>query len=87
LETVYLAQQGTAVVFKGKVPTQETLNELIKIAQRVEGATAVATDQVVIGTAILTAGQGVAARCEFWLRKGEGWQVAAATDGRLVTSD
>jgi len=54
LETVYLAQQGTAVVFKGKVPTQETLNELIKIAQRVEGVTTVETDQVAGGTAILT---------------------------------
>ena len=55
LETVYIAQQETTVVFKGKVPDQETLDELIKVAQQVEGVTSVDADQIAIGTAILTA--------------------------------
>lgn len=55
LETVYLAQKEGVVLFKGKVPDQETLDELVNVARRVEGVAEVETDQVAIGSSILTA--------------------------------
>lgn len=49
LDTVYVAQRGNAVVLKGKVPSQSTLQRLISIAKGVNGAASVETDQVAIG--------------------------------------
>jgi osmotically-inducible protein OsmY len=48
-DTVWVAQTGTAVVLKGKVPSQEVLNQMIDIAMTVNGAAEVLTDQVSIG--------------------------------------
>ncbi len=49
IETVYVAQQGTTVVLKGTVPSQEIVSKLVTIAKRVKGATAVETNQVSVG--------------------------------------
>ncbi|AFY30700.1 BON domain-containing protein [Calothrix sp. PCC 7507] len=49
IDTVYVAQLGTTVVLKGKVPSQDSLNQLVEIANGVNGATEVATDQVTVG--------------------------------------
>ncbi|WP_017651945.1 BON domain-containing protein [Fortiea contorta] len=49
LDSVYVAQLGTTVVLKGQVPSQETLDQLVEIAQGVNGASAVTTDQVTVG--------------------------------------
>jgi osmotically-inducible protein OsmY len=48
-DTVWVAQTGTAVVLKGKVPSQDVLNKLTDIAMTVNGATEVLIDQVSIG--------------------------------------
>ncbi|MEG3959263.1 BON domain-containing protein [Microcoleus sp. herbarium2] len=49
IETVYVAQQGTTVVLKGTVPSQEIVNRLVTIAKGVKGATGVETNQVTVG--------------------------------------
>lgn len=49
IETVYVAQLGTTVVLKGQVPTQDILGLLVEIANGVNGATDVTTDQVTVG--------------------------------------
>ncbi|MGE5657421.1 MAG: BON domain-containing protein [Actinomycetota bacterium] len=49
IETVYVAQLGSTVVLKGKVPSQDILNQLVNIARSVNGATGVETNQVSIG--------------------------------------
>ena len=46
IETVYVAQQGTTVVLKGTVPSQEIVSKLVTIAKGVKGATGVETNQV-----------------------------------------
>jgi hypothetical protein len=46
LERVWVAQTGSQVVLKGEVPTSEHLNRLVEIANNVNGASAVSTDQV-----------------------------------------
>ncbi len=46
IETVFVAQLGSTVVLKGKVPSQAILNKLVSIARNVHGATAVQSDQV-----------------------------------------
>jgi osmotically-inducible protein OsmY len=48
-DTVWIAQTGSAVVLKGKVPSQDVLNKLTDVAMTVDGATEVLTDQVSIG--------------------------------------
>lgn len=49
IETLWVAQTGSTVVLKGKVPSQDILNQMVSIANRVDGATQVSTDQVTIG--------------------------------------
>lgn len=49
VDTVYVAQTGSTVVLKGKVPNQQILSKLVSIARSVNGATAVETDQVALG--------------------------------------
>jgi hypothetical protein len=49
VDTLWVAQLGTTVVLKGKVPDQATLNKMIEVANNVNGASAVTTDQVTVG--------------------------------------
>ncbi len=49
IETVWVAQTGSSVVLKGKVPSQDMLNSLVAVASGVNGASGVNTDQVEIG--------------------------------------
>lgn len=49
VDTVYIAQRGSTVVLKGKVPDKELLNRIATVARKVHGATGVETDQVDIG--------------------------------------
>ncbi len=44
-----IAQTGGTVVIRGRVPSQEILDQMVAIAQGVSGATGVRTDEVVIG--------------------------------------
>ncbi|NDJ16679.1 BON domain-containing protein [Myxacorys almedinensis] len=48
-DTVWVAQTGSTVVLKGKAPSQDTLNRLTQIANNINGASAVDTNQVEIG--------------------------------------
>jgi len=50
IDTLYVAQTGGVVVLKGKVPSQQILNQMVATALKVNGATNVQTDQVAIGT-------------------------------------
>jgi osmotically-inducible protein OsmY len=49
IDTVWVAQTGSSVVLKGKVPSQDMLNSLVSVASSVNGASGVNTDQVEIG--------------------------------------
>ncbi|MBE9030406.1 BON domain-containing protein [filamentous cyanobacterium LEGE 11480] len=49
IATVWVAQTGSSVVLKGKVPSQDMLNSLVSVASGVNGASSVNTDQVEIG--------------------------------------
>lgn len=49
IDTVYVAQLGSTVVLKGKVPSQEILNQLVALARGVNGASGVESNQVSIG--------------------------------------
>lgn len=49
IDTLYVAQSGSVVVFKGQAPSQEILNQMISVALQVDGATNVETDQVTVG--------------------------------------
>lgn len=49
IETLWVAQLGTTVVLKGKVPSQDLLAKCVSIAQGVNGASSVDTAQVSIG--------------------------------------
>ena len=46
IETIWVAQLGTQVVLKGKVPSQKDLDRLVTIAKGVEGASDVDTREV-----------------------------------------
>lgn len=48
INTLYVAQTGSTVVLKGKVPNREILNKMVSIARGVNGATAVDTAQVTV---------------------------------------
>ena len=48
IDTIYVAQTGSVVVLKGKAPNQQLLNKMVSVAQRVNGATEVNSDQVEI---------------------------------------
>ncbi len=49
IDTIYVAQTGSVVVLKGKAPNQQLLNKMVSVAQRVNGATEISSDQVEIG--------------------------------------
>ncbi|MEH1943669.1 MAG: BON domain-containing protein [Nostoc sp.] len=49
VDTLWVAQTGTTVVLKGKVPSQEILNKMVSVANSVNGATDVDTNQATIG--------------------------------------
>lgn len=49
VETLWVAQTGATVVLKGKVPSQEQLEQFVSVAENVNGASSVDTSQVTIG--------------------------------------
>jgi osmotically-inducible protein OsmY len=49
VDTLWVAQTGSTVVLKGKVPSQDILNKMVSVARSVNGAAAVDTSQVTIG--------------------------------------
>jgi len=49
VDTLYVAQTGSTVVLKGKVPSQDILQKMVSVARNVQGATDVSTDQVSVG--------------------------------------
>ncbi|MEH2381064.1 MAG: phospholipid-binding protein [Nostoc sp.] len=49
VDTLWVAQTGSTVVLKGKVPSQEILNKMTSVASSVNGATDVDTEQATIG--------------------------------------
>jgi hypothetical protein len=49
MNSLWVAQTGSTVVLKGKVPSQEILNKMISVARSVHGTAAVDTNQVNIG--------------------------------------
>ncbi len=59
IETVYLAQKGGTVAFKGKVPSQAALDRLVSVAQKVSGVTGAEVDQVTVGSTEMSSGSGV----------------------------
>lgn len=48
-DTVWIAQTGSTVVLKGKVPSQDVLNKMVEVARTVNGASNVETEQVQVG--------------------------------------
>lgn len=46
IDTLWVAQSGSTVVLKGSVPDRAVLERMVKVARRVEGATAVDSSQV-----------------------------------------
>jgi osmotically-inducible protein OsmY len=48
VDTLWVAQLGTTVVLKGKVPNQQILTKMVSVARGVNGATEVTTDQVTV---------------------------------------
>lgn len=46
IDTLWVAQTGSTIVLKGKVPNQQILNKMVQVARGVDGATGVNTDQV-----------------------------------------
>ena len=49
VDTLWVAQTGSIVVLKGKVSSQDILDQMIVVASSVNGATSVDTDQVEVG--------------------------------------
>ncbi|HEY9879461.1 MAG TPA: BON domain-containing protein [Leptolyngbyaceae cyanobacterium] len=49
VETVWVAQTGSTVVLKGKVPNRQLLDRMISVARKVYGATSVDSRQIQIG--------------------------------------
>ncbi|AFZ56622.1 phospholipid-binding protein [Anabaena cylindrica FACHB-243] len=49
VDTLWVAQTGSNVVLKGKVPDQNILNKMTAVANSVNGATSVDTTQVEVG--------------------------------------
>ncbi|KAB8334109.1 phospholipid-binding protein [Scytonema tolypothrichoides VB-61278] len=49
IDTLWVAQTGSTVVLKGKVPSQDILNKMVSVARSVNGATAVDSHQVTVG--------------------------------------
>jgi hypothetical protein len=49
IETLWVAQTSGTVVFKGAVPNEEVLAQMVGIASGIDGATGVDTSQVTVG--------------------------------------
>ncbi|PSB03855.1 BON domain-containing protein [Merismopedia glauca] len=49
VDTLWVAQTGGTVVLKGTVPSQDILSQMVSVAEGVNGATSVNTDQVTVG--------------------------------------
>jgi osmotically-inducible protein OsmY len=49
IDTLWVAQTGSTVVLKGKVPNQNILQKMVSKARSVNGATGVNTDEVTVG--------------------------------------
>jgi osmotically-inducible protein OsmY len=49
IDTLWVAQTGSTVVLKGKVPSQDILQQIVSVASSVNGATEVDTSQVSVG--------------------------------------
>jgi len=49
VDTLWVAQTGSTVVLKGKVPSQEILNKMTSVARSVNGTIDVDTNQAAIG--------------------------------------
>ncbi|MUH01672.1 phospholipid-binding protein [Scytonema sp. UIC 10036] len=49
IDTLWVAQTGSTVVLKGKVPSQDILQKMVSVASSVNGATNVDTSQVTVG--------------------------------------
>ncbi|MBD2517743.1 phospholipid-binding protein [Nostoc sp. FACHB-973] len=49
VNTLWVAQTGSTVVLKGKVPSQEILTRMISVARTVNGATNVDSSQTTVG--------------------------------------
>jgi len=49
VNTLWVAQTGSTVVLKGKVPNQQILDRMISVARTVNGATNVDSSQTTIG--------------------------------------
>jgi osmotically-inducible protein OsmY len=49
IDTLWVAQTGSTVVLRGKVPNQNILQKMVTKARSVNGATGVNTDEVSIG--------------------------------------
>ncbi len=47
IDTLWVAQTGSTVVLKGKVPSQDILQQIVSVASSVNGATEVDTSQVI----------------------------------------
>ncbi len=48
IHTLWVAQTGSTVVLKGKVPSQDILNKIVSVARGVNGATNVDTSEVTV---------------------------------------
>ncbi|GAB4379050.1 MAG: BON domain-containing protein [Elainellaceae cyanobacterium] len=48
IDTLWVAQTGSKVVLKGKVPSQDFLSKATSVARKVEGATEVDTSEVTV---------------------------------------
>jgi osmotically-inducible protein OsmY len=48
IETVYVAQTGSKIVLKGTAPNADVLNQMVSVAQTVEGVSQVETSQVTV---------------------------------------
>lgn len=48
IHTLWVAQTGSTVVLKGKVPSQDILNKMVSVARGVNGATDVNTSEVAV---------------------------------------
>ena len=49
IDTLWVAQLSGTVVLKGKVPSQDILDKMVKVAKGVDGTDAVDTKQVEVG--------------------------------------
>jgi osmotically-inducible protein OsmY len=48
IETIYVAQTGSTIVLKGTAPNAEILNQMVTVAEAVEGVSQVETNQVTV---------------------------------------